>query len=216
VSLGEESAPRLESNRGKGSPTPSDHSVSALRSRTDLSRISRNSFGPFRSRRFRCCRSSSGTNGSISFSICLLAKSRAFDLAFWLRGLGGCIPVSASPTKRLMASVRLGASFCRRRHPSIFSRTEAWHRMPMRNPVPVVTGRPRRGLLVIDLIMNYVSKNVAQWQSCTISAIEAPRPAAVTTGRDLPPAPRPEVPMTDFPYHESRAALALGYHSQRG
>jgi hypothetical protein len=53
-----------------------------------------------------------------------------------------------------MASVRLGASFCRRRHPSIFSRSEVCHRMPMRSPVPVVTGRPRRGLLVIDLIMN--------------------------------------------------------------
>ena len=39
------------------------------------SRKSRNSFGPLRSRRFRCCRSSSGADGSISLSSCALANS---------------------------------------------------------------------------------------------------------------------------------------------
>ena len=40
-----------------------------------LSRISWNSFGPLRSRRFRCCCSSSGADTSISLSNCALANS---------------------------------------------------------------------------------------------------------------------------------------------
>jgi hypothetical protein len=46
------------------------------------SRISRNSCGPFRSRRFRCWRSSSEADGSLSLSICAPAKSSALPLDF--------------------------------------------------------------------------------------------------------------------------------------
>jgi hypothetical protein len=70
------------------------------------SRISRNSPGPLRSRRFRCCRSSAETDGSLSLSICAPAKSSALDLALGLRALGGRDPARAGPSNRRMASGR--------------------------------------------------------------------------------------------------------------
>ena len=70
------------------------------------SRISRHSFGPFRSRRFRRCRSSSGADRSRSLSNCVEAKPRAFDLAFWVRDLAGCATASACSRRRRIASGR--------------------------------------------------------------------------------------------------------------
>jgi hypothetical protein len=71
-------------------------------------RISLNSVGPLRRRRFRCCRSSLVADGSASLSICWPAMSEAFDAAFGLRRLIGCVPDSPISTRRRMASGRLG------------------------------------------------------------------------------------------------------------
>ena len=74
-------------------------------------RSSRNSPGPFRSRRFLCCCSSAVADGSASLSICWPARSMAFDVAFGLRRFMSCDPASPSSTSRRMASERSGFRF---------------------------------------------------------------------------------------------------------
>jgi hypothetical protein len=77
-----------------------------------LSRSSRNSLGPSKRRRLRCCHSSSGAAGSISLSSRLLAKSVAFALRWGLPGPDGD-PASACSTMRRIASGRDGLPSCR-------------------------------------------------------------------------------------------------------
>ena len=104
------------------------------------SRISRNSFGPFRSRRFRRCRSSSGADGSRSLSNCVEAKPRAFDLAFWVRDLAGCATASACSRRRRIASGRDNRASWR---PIQASKAASWagcKRTRIGSPLPVAGG----------------------------------------------------------------------------
>jgi hypothetical protein len=104
------------------------------------SRISRNSFGPFRRRRFRRCRSSSGADGSRSLSNCEEAKPRAFDLAFWVRDLAGCATVSACSRRRRIASGRDNRASWR---PIQASKAASWagcKRTRIGSPLPVAGG----------------------------------------------------------------------------
>jgi hypothetical protein len=80
------------------------------------SRISLNSFGPLRSRRFLACRSSSVADESPNLSICWAAMSEAFVAAFGLRRGIGRVAASPSSTRRRSASERAGLSSCLEAH----------------------------------------------------------------------------------------------------
>jgi hypothetical protein len=69
-------------------------------------RKSLNSPGPFRRRRFRCCRSSAVAEGSISLSICSPASSNAFAAALGLRCRVGCVPDNPNSASLRIASGR--------------------------------------------------------------------------------------------------------------
>jgi hypothetical protein len=78
-------------------------------------RSSRNSPGPFRSRRFLCCCSSAVADGSASLSICWPARSMAFDVAFGaspLHELRSCQPQLDKPTDGLGAVRFIGLPRC--------------------------------------------------------------------------------------------------------
>jgi len=104
-------------------------------------RSSRNSPGPFRSRRFLCCCSSAVADGSASLSICWPARSMAFDVAFGLRRFMSCDPASPSSTSRRMASERSGLSVCLAAQASTFSRNSDESRIAVTGSRPVA-GRP--------------------------------------------------------------------------
>ena len=103
-------------------------------------RSSRNSPGPFRSRRFLCCCSSAVADGSASLSICWPARSMAFDVAFGLRRFMSCDPASPSSTSRRMASERSGLSVCLAAQASTFSRNSD------ESQIAVTRSRPVAGL----------------------------------------------------------------------
>ncbi len=69
-------------------------------------RISRNSLGPLRSRRFRILRSSSDVDGSLSLSSSCAAKSSALDAASRFRRRNGCDAANPSSRSRRIASER--------------------------------------------------------------------------------------------------------------
>jgi len=100
-------------------------------------RSSRNSPGPFRSRRFLCCCSSAVADGSASLSICWPARSMAFDVAFGLRRFMSCDPASPSSTSRRMASERSGLSVCLAAQASTFSRNSDESRIAVTGSRPV-------------------------------------------------------------------------------
>jgi hypothetical protein len=100
-------------------------------------RSSRNSPGPFRSRRFLCCCSSAVADGSASLSICWPARSMAFDAAFGLRRFMSCDPASPSSTSRRMASERSGLSVCLAAQASTFSRNSDESRIAVTGSRPV-------------------------------------------------------------------------------
>ena len=102
----------------------------------EISADSRNSPGPFRSRRFLCCCSSAVADGSASLSICWPARSMAFDVAFGLRRFMSCDPASPSSTSRRMASERSGLSVCLAAQASTFSRNSG------ESPIAVTGSRP--------------------------------------------------------------------------
>jgi hypothetical protein len=69
-------------------------------------RISRNSLGPLRRRRFRILRSSSGVNGSISLSSSCAANSSALDAVSRFRRRNGSDAANPSSRSRRIASER--------------------------------------------------------------------------------------------------------------
>jgi hypothetical protein len=75
-------------------------------------RISRNSCGPFKSRRFRLARSSAGADRSSTRSIARPAISDALDPIFLPSRSAGCAAGSPSSTSRRIASARGGKSDC--------------------------------------------------------------------------------------------------------
>src|SRR5262249_48207006 len=92
------------------------------------------------SRRFRCCRSSLDADGSRSLSTCLLASSRAFELASWLRPLAGVL-ASACSTSWRIASERVAQPWS-----AAHASTRAVNSLGSRRPtmgVPRVAGGPR-------------------------------------------------------------------------
>ena len=112
-------------------------------------RISLNSFGPLRSRRFLVCRSSSVADGSPNSSICWPARSDAFDTTFRLSRGVGWDPASPSSTRRRMASDRVSVPL-RFDHSSIRVIISRDNRMPINGSRPVA-GLPRFfGFIAID------------------------------------------------------------------
>ena len=94
-------------------------------------RISLNSVGPFRSRRFRCCRSAGVVDELASLSICWPAITEAFDADFGLRCLFDHDPASPNSTRRRIASDWDGLSGCSAAHLSTFARSSGASRTPM-------------------------------------------------------------------------------------
>jgi hypothetical protein len=105
-------------------------------------RISLNSVGPFRSRRFRCCRSSWVVEESASLSICWPAITEAFDADSGLRCLIDHDPASPNPTRRRIASDWDGLSGCSAAHLSTFARSSGASRTPVTD-ARRVAGLPR-------------------------------------------------------------------------
>jgi hypothetical protein len=103
------------------------------------SRISLNSVGPLRSRRFRCCRSSGVADESASLSICWPARSEAFDAALGLRRFIGRDPASPNSTKRQIASDRDGLSGCSAPHLSMVARSSGASRTPVTGRRPMAS-----------------------------------------------------------------------------
>ena len=151
-------------------------------------RSSRNSPGPFRSRRFLCCCSSAVADGSASLSICWPARSMAFDVAFGLRRFMSCDPASPSSTSRRMASERSGLSVCLAAQASTFSRNSDESRIAVTGSRPVA-GRPlffRTTFCVTPSYFLYyprrqqrlarkIGDGPAEWESA-VSPGELPRP----------------------------------------
>jgi hypothetical protein len=100
-------------------------------------RMSRNSPGPLRSRRFRCCRSSWVADESASLSICWPASSEAFEAAFGLRRRIGRDPASPNSTGRRIASDPEGLSVCLAAHWTTFARSSGASRTPVTGRRPV-------------------------------------------------------------------------------
>jgi hypothetical protein len=105
-------------------------------------RISLNSVGPLRSRRFRCCRSSWVVDESASLSICWPAITEAFDADSGLRCLIDHDPASPNSTRRRIASDWDGLSGCSAAHLPTFARSSGASRTPMTDERPVA-GLPR-------------------------------------------------------------------------
>jgi hypothetical protein len=123
-----------------------------------LARTSLNSRGPLRRRRLRCWRSSSVADGSPILSICLPAKSEAFDAAFRLRRCTGGASPSPTSTRRRMASERDETSF-RAAHLSIVAIRSGESRIAETGSRPVA-GRPRfLGRARIGLAINWYYQN---------------------------------------------------------
>jgi hypothetical protein len=102
-------------------------------------RISLNSFGPLRRRRFLVSRSSSVADGSPISSICRAARSAAFDPTFaWGSGAGWPL-ASPSLTRRLMASDRVLV-------PLSFDHSSIWVMISRGNRRPISGLRPVAGL----------------------------------------------------------------------
>ena len=105
-------------------------------------RMSRNSFGPFNSRRFRLACSSGDADRSVWRSIVAAARSAALARVF---GLCGCAEAEAaipSSTKRRKASDRAGLSACRAAQPSTAPISSFGIRRLIIGSLPVA-GRPR-------------------------------------------------------------------------
>jgi hypothetical protein len=117
-------------------------------------RISLNSCGPLRSRRFRLCRSSSVADESASLSICWPASSDAFDAALGLRRFIGRDPASPNSTRRRMASERdCAPAFFD--HPSISVINPRGSRIPTNGSRPVAGLPSFFGFTVIDFAIKF-------------------------------------------------------------